>query len=376
MKKNAKTASLSATWNIVKYSIKMFFRDKTAIFFSLFLPLVIMSIFGVMNFDQMAKVRMGVVDEAKNQLSAPVVEGLKGVSNLEVTEESLSVEKSALEKGERDIVIVLPESFGQNIGQLKAGEKPAPQEIQFLYNNNKQDGTVQIGTTITSQVLDRYTHAITQTPDLFVLKQEAISSKKLTYVDFLIPGIVSLGIMQMSIFGVASVFVNWRERGVLRRLLATPVRPWTILGSQVITRLIISLMQTATILVVGVVFFGIHIAGSIPLIMLLGLLGGITFLCLGFAISGVGNSTNTVMALANIVMMPQMFLAGVFFPREGLPEWLKTITAYLPLTYLADAMRKVIIDGSGMALIRYDVLGLVVWVVITFILATRLFKWE
>jgi ABC-2 type transport system permease protein len=354
----------------------MFFRDKTAIFFSLFLPLVIMSIFGVMNFDQMANVKIGLVDEAKNEASAPVVEGFKNVPNLEITQKDLNAEKNALEKGERDIVLVLPKDFGQNIGLLKAGQKTAPQEIQLLYNNNKQDSTVQIGLTIVNQVLDRYTHAVTQTPDLFILKQEAISSKKLTYVDFLIPGIVALGIMQMSIFGVASVFVNWRERGILRRLLATPVKPRVILFSQVVTRLIISVLQTATILTVGVLFFGIHIVGSIPLILFLGVMGGVVFLCLGFAVSGIGNSQNTVMALANIAMMPQMFLAGVFFPREGLPEWLKTITSYLPLTYLADALRSVIIDGSSMFAIRGDILGLVVWMVVTFVLAVKFFKWE
>lgn len=373
--KNTKTVTISATWNIVKYSIKMFFRDKTAIFFSLFLPLVIMSIFGVMNFDQMEKLKFGIVDEAKNQASAPLVEGLKKVSNLEISEGELGAEKNALEEGERDIVLIIPADF-RNIGQLKMGQKPDQQEIKFLYNNTKQDAAIQVGVTITNQVLDRFTHAASETPDLFVLKQEAISSKRFTYVDFLIPGIVSLGIMQMSIFGVASVFVNWRERGVLRRLLATPVRPKTILLSQVITRLIMSMLQTAVILTVGVLLFHINIAGSIPLILFLGLLGGIVFLCLGFTVSGVGNSTNTVMALANILMMPQMFMSGVFFPREGLPEWLETITAYLPLTYLADAMRKVIIDGSSMLAIRSDIFGLLVWVVISFLVATRLFRWE
>jgi len=368
--------SLSSMRTIVLYSIKMFFRDKTAIFFSLFLPLLIMSIFGVMNFGAAAKVKIGIVDEAKNTASTPVVEGLKKVTNLEVTENNLNTEKSALENGERDIVLILPQDFGQNIGQLKTGKKPTAQEIKLLYNDNKQNSTAPIGVTIVNQVLDRYTHAVTQTPDLFILKQEAISSKSLTYVDFLIPGIVALGIMQMSIFGVASVFVNWRERGILRRLLATPVRPRIILSSQVVTRLIISILQTTTILTVGVLFFGIHIAGSIPLIFLISVMGGVVFLCLGFAVSGAGNSQNTVMALANIIMMPQMFLAGVFFPREGLPEWLKAITHYLPLTYLADALRGVIIDGSNIIAIRGDILGLLAWMVITFVLATKFFRWE
>jgi len=82
------------------------------------------------------------------------------------------------------------------------------------------------------------------------------------------------------------------------------------------------------------------------------------------------------MALSNVVMMPMMFLSGVFFPRDALPDLLKSITQYMPLTYLADGMRKVIVEGSGLIQIQAEIFGLLAWIFISFILAIKFFKWE
>lgn len=368
--------SIVSIKNITTFSMKMFFRDKRAIFFSLFLPLMIMSIFGVMNFDQATKVKIGIVDESGTEGTSRFTDSLKKIDILTVTEGDLNREKSDLEKGDLDMVLVLPKDFGMNVLESKVtGKPPQAQKLVLLYNEGKQESIIQTGTTVLNQVFDRYTHEVTKTPDLFTLDKQAIVSRNLTFVDFLLPGIVALSIMQMGIFGVVGSFVNWREKGIFRRLLATPVRPTAIIFGQVFTRLILSMLQVTVILLAGVIIFKVHIVG-LPLIFLLALLGGTVFLNFGFAVSGIANSQNTVMVLANLIMMPQMFMSGVFFPRDALPDWLYTITAYFPLTYLADAMRNVMIEGKDLFQIWGDVLGLVVWAVVSFIIATRFFRWE
>lgn len=380
--------SIRAIVNITFSSVKMYFRDKQAIFWSLFLPVMIMSIFGVMKFDQIGKVSLGIVDFAKNQNSEKLIENLKEIEALNITEGKIDVEKEALEKGERDMVLILPKEFGGNQTQPEQTLSPTipsqsqqkspslePLNIELYYNEGKRD-EVQIGTTVLSETFDRYTHAITKTPDLFILDKKPISSRNLTYVDFLIPGILAMSIMQMGVVGVAASIVTWRERGILRRLLATPVHSSAVIFSQVVTRLIISILQSVTIIVLGVVIFHINLVGSFLLIFLLAVLGGIIFLSIGFALSGFGESHNTVMALANVIMMPMMFLSGVFFPREALPALLQDITQYLPLTYLANGMRNVMIEGYSIIQIKTEMIGLLIWVVISFILATKFFRWE
>jgi len=385
---NIKKALIS-TKNITYYAIKAFFRDRQAIFWSLFLPIMIMSIFGVMKFDEAAKVNLGIVDEAKNKSSIQLVDTLKKIDALRIKEGDKDSEKKALEKGDRDLVLIVPQKFSEQIMaapqniDLKVpanwvppiSQSSKPLNLELYYNEGKASN-VQVGQTILTQVFDKYSDMITNTPDLFVLDKKPISSRNLSYVDFLLPGIVAMGIMQMGIIGVAAGIVTWRERGILRRLLATPVHPATIIFSQIVTRLTISIMQSATIITLGVAVFHVHIIGSFLNVFILTILGGTIFLSIGLALSGFGKTHNTVMALSNVVMMPMMFLSGVFFPRDALPDLLKSIIQYMPLTYLADGMRKVMVEGSGLIQIQAEIFGLLAWIFISFILAIKFFKWE
>ncbi|MFH2104907.1 MAG: ABC transporter permease [Parcubacteria group bacterium] len=384
--------SIIAIKNITFSAIKMFFRDKQAIFFSLFLPVMIMVIFGFMDFDKMSAVKLSIADEAGNEASGKFVESIEKADVFEISTGSVADEKKLLEAGDRDLLLILPESFGvtkkldtsglpanyQKIAAEMGTEIPAtsgPLNIELFYNEGEQE-KVAIGTSILKEIFHQYEQGITNSQSLFFLESKPVTSRNLTFVDFLIPGIVAMSIMQMGVIGVAASIVSWREKGILRRLLATPVKPFTIIFSQVLTRLIISVLQTTIIVTLGVVFFDLQLIGSPLLVLLLAFLGGIIFLSVGFTISGFGKTHNTVMALSNIIMMPMMFLSGVFFSRDVLPDWLKTITEYLPLTYLADAIRAVMIDGSGLLDVGGEIIGLLVWMVIAFALATKFFKWE
>jgi len=286
---NIKKALIS-TKNITYYAIKAFFRDRQAIFWSLFLPIMIMSIFGVMKFDEAAKVNLGIVDEAKNKSSIQLVDTLKKIDALRIKEGDKDSEKKALEKGDRDLVLIVPQKFSEQIMaapqniDLKVpanwvppiSQSSKPLNLELYYNEGKASN-VQVGQTILTQVFDKYSDMITNTPDLFVLDKKPISSRNLSYVDFLLPGIVAMGIMQMGIIGVAAGIVTWRERGILRRLLATPVHPATIIFSQIVTRLTISIMQSATIITLGVAVFHVHIIGSFLNVFILTILGAQSF---------------------------------------------------------------------------------------------------
>jgi ABC-2 type transport system permease protein len=116
--------------------------------------------------------------------------------------------------------------------------------------------------------------------------------------------------------------------------------------------------------------------GSILVVLALAVLGSIVFLAMGFGVAGWAKNENQAAPVANLIALPMMFLSGSFFPREAMPEFLQTVTRFLPLTYLNDALRAVINDGAGLDVIGTDLIGLAVWAVISFVIATRLFKWE
>ena len=224
--------------------------------------------------------------------------------------------------------------------------------------------------------IDEMNFAISGTDRLVTLQSEAVEARNLGYIDFLMPGVIGMAIMQLGLFSVAFSFVTMKREGVLRRLLATPLNPNTLLIAQVITRLIVVVLQTMILAAVAVLLFGAEFAGNFFAVLLAAGLGGAVFLALGFAVSGWARTEQQAAPLANIVSLPMMFLSGVFFSREVLPQILQRITDFLPLTYLVEAIRGITVQGDTIWMQWPNLLGLAVWLVVAFVIANRTFRWE
>lgn len=388
MKLKDLTRTTKETLNISKYSVLMYFREKTAIFFTLFIPVMLMAIFGLLNLGGSIKFTVAVVDEANNQYSKQVVDTFKKVDSFQVTETDKSTALNQLEHSEQAYVVILPKDFGSNINQSKAtqvNQIPSnttstptiqPQTIDIYYDQSQNTANVQVGFTIFDKIFDGFTHQIARVPQYFEINKISTGSTNLRYIDYLVPGLVSMSVMQMSIFAVAGVMVAWKERGVLKRLLATPIHPRVIIFSQIVARLLTTMLQAGLLILMGILLFNLHIVGNIGLVGLLIVLGGLIFLSLGFALSGVAKTQNSVAALAQLFVFPQMFLSGIFFPRDAFPEWLQRISDFFPLTFFSEAMRNVMVKGYTIFQISGDLAGMLVWAVIMFLLAVWLFRWE
>jgi ABC-2 type transport system permease protein len=259
---------------------------------------------------------------------------------------------------------VLPKNIGQGATAITA------------YYNQGNPQNSQVAIAIMNQFVDRASFAFAGVTPLMTLDTKPVQSRNLTYVDFLVPGMIALSIMQTGLFGVVFTFVQWKQRGILRRLMATPMRVRDFFFSQLMTRLTTVALQIAVLLAVGLLLFRFHFAGNLIYLLLVGIVGGGIFLAMGLAISGAAKSEETAAPIANLVSLPLMFLSGVFFPRSSMPAWLQSITQYSPLTYVADALRSISIDGASLWAIRTDLLGIFIWLAIAVVVATRLFKWE
>ena len=352
---------LMLTWS----SLKAYFRNRGAIFFSLLVPVMIMTIFGLINFGGgTASVNIGVVDQANNQVSSRIIAGLKQVKAVKLHTGSLDSEKHELLQGNRDLVAVLPASIGQGSTAITA------------YYNQGNPQNSQVAIAIMNQFVDRASFAFAGVTPALTMDTKPVQSRNLSYVDFLVPGMIALSIMQTGLFGVVFTFVQWKQRGILRRLMATPMRVSDFFFAQLVSRLSTVGLQIAVLLAVGLLFFHFHFEGNLLYLLIVGIVGGGIFLAMGLAISGATKSEETAAPIANLVSLPLMFLSGVFFPRSAMPGWLQTITQYSPLTYVSDALRSISIDGASLWSIRSDLLGIVIWLAIAALIATRLFKWE
>ena len=245
-----------------------------------------------------------------------------------------------------------------------------------VYTNAGKAGESQAVVSILNQTITAMTLQSAGVKPIVAIKEENINANNLRYIEFLLPGLIALSIMQMSVFSVAFVFTQYKEKGVLKRILATPMKPIQFVVSNGITRLIISLIQAAIFITLGLILFKVHLVGSLPLVFLCVLLGAAMFLGLGFTISGLAKTTESVPAIANIVVFPMMFLGGTFFAVSGMPGWLQVIAKLLPLTFFSSALRDVMTKGSTLIEIFPDILGMLVWGAILITLATITFRFQ
>jgi ABC-2 type transport system permease protein len=339
----------------------MFIRQREAIIWTILLPLFMVFLFSFVEFGGIGSVSVGIVNHSAD---STLINILKPIQALKISTGHEDNELALLKKGERALVLVIPASF-----------QPIGQDSLALYLNAEKPQETQAGRLILQRALDELVFRQNHLPR-HTLRTETVNSRNLSYIDFLLPGILAMSIMQGGVFGVAFGFVILKKRGILRRLLATPMRTNDFIVAQVATRLLLLLAQILVMVGAGVLFFHLHFIGSIFNMMIVGLLGGVVFLSIGFALSGISKSEDQVAPLANIITLPMLMLSGVFFSRANLPGFAHVVTNFFPLTYLADGLRSIAIDGATLAGVFPQLLGLSVWAVITLFIAIKAFRWE
>lgn len=359
-------------------SLKMYFRNRQAIFWALFFPMLIMLIFGLLNFDQFSPPNVGLVDNATNDASTAfrnvIDDGDEQLLDLKVGDEAKLREDLA--DGDIDALIIIPDRFG---------EAGSVSTVSAVFDSRKpsEQGITQ---TVINEALDSLFLAIAEVPDefqvesRFAVESSFIEGQGEGFRGFLVPGVAAMAIMQAGIFGVVFSLIRFKTGGVLRRLQATPIGPSHFLIGQMTTRLIVTVLQTYVLLVAGIFALGVSIGDGTIMnwvdVTILALFGGALFTVLGLAISGWAKTEDVAAPVANIVTLPMMFLSGVFFPVSVLPDWLAKVSQFFPLTYLADGFREVTVNGASITTLGPELLGLGIWTAVAFAVATKVFRWE
>ena len=357
------------TLSLTRASMRIWFRDRQAIFWTFFLPVVLISVFGLLDFGAFSTLELGIVDRAGNDASQKLIGEVRALGTFDISETlSEEEEREALLDGDRDLILIIERGFGE-------ANSPVQRRVTVVYNQGQARESAT-GQTIIQHVLDEMSFAEGGITDRYRIEAQPVDSRNLRFIDFLMPGVVAMSIMQMGLFSVAFSFVQLKSRGILRRLQATPVHPASFIFAQVFTRLTVSILQTLVLVGLAVLAFDVHLEGNLGSMLLLALLGGGVFVSMGFAVSGFARTEDVAAPVANAIALPMMFLSGVFFPRDAMPEPLRAVADFLPLSYLADALRNVAVDGATLWSQWDNVLGLTVWLALTFFIAVRLFRWE
>src|SRR5450755_2299688 len=190
------------------------------------------------------------------------------------------------------------------------------------------------------------------------------------YIDFLIPGLLGMNLMNAAMWGIGFALVDMRQRKLLKRFVATPMRRSDFLLALLSSRLVLMLVEVTLLLA-----FHMRILGSPLSILMIGAVGAISFGGLGLLTASRAQKIESASGLMNLVMMPMWIFSGVFFSGQRFPAVLQPFIKALPLTALNDALRATILDGASLASQSGRILVLVVWAVVSFALALRWFRW-
>ncbi len=365
--------------------LKMTFKNKTNLFFTLFFPLVFILIFGLFNSQKAPTLKVDIISNNKTASIANLYTNIfKKAGSITITTLSnLSKATSNLNKGNVDVVINLEAiKFKAPLNTLYQ-----PANVRFIpivtpkYNitfyTNKNDQNYSYVLLLIDQLKYNALQQEGLKNQIFTFSQKNIVSKGgYSYITFLTPGIVALGIMNGIIFGVITIIINYRELQILRRLFLTPLTKSDFLASLTLSRLIVAIFQAIVLFAVVAGVYNIAPKGSYINLGIVIILGSLMFITLALLLSSLSNSVNTAMPIANIITLPMFFLSGVFFATTSLPSWLAQIASYLPLTFFVNALRGIYLNGYSLVSIKGDLIGLFVWFLVFFIINLKYFRWD
>ena len=195
------------------------------------------------------------------------------------------------------------------------------------------------------------------------------------YIDFLIPGLLAMGIMMSSSWGISYTLIDRRSKKLLRRMVATPMKKSNLLLALITARFFMNMIECVLLFFFASLYFGIHIQGSIAGLIMLFVAGNIAFAGISVLISSHTSNPEVGNGLINAIVTPMMVVSGIFFSYQHFPEWTIPFIRHLPLTMLADGVRSIFNEGAGIMLIWKETLILTVTGLVTFVIGLKIFKW-
>jgi ABC-2 type transport system permease protein len=258
---------------------------------------------------------------------------------------------------------------GFRLGKYDLVVEPKAGGLTYLYDPARPESVLA-----RSQVNDAM-QAAAGRKDILATSEITSSEPGSRYIDFLIPGLLGMNLMNSGMWGVGFALVDMRQRKLLKRFVGTPMRRGDFLLALMSSRLVLMVIEIGLLLALGVVFFRMKVLGSLFTITLLGSVGAICFGGVGLLTASRAQKIESVSGLMNLVMMPMWIFSGVFFSYERFPAVVQPLIKALPLTALNDSLRASILEGTPLIHQWPRLLVMGLWGGISFVLALRWFRW-
>jgi ABC-2 type transport system permease protein len=212
--------------------------------------------------------------------------------------------------------------------------------------------------------------------DLLPVTERFVRDAGSRYIDFVIPGLLGMGLMGNGIWGLGFTIVDARKKRLLKRLMATPMSRTEYLGSFLLSRFVMLVFEVLILVGFARLAFGVPVRGPFWQLALICILGALMFGAIGLLIAARPKTIEGASGLMNLVMMPMWILSGVFFSSENFPSAVQPVIQALPLTAVNDALRANMLRSAGLEVIGPELAIIFTWFVLSFVLALKLFRWR
>jgi ABC-2 type transport system permease protein len=387
---------LSNSLRIAWKDLMELFRNRLGLVMLILMPIFMMGMVGFIfpSNNSLNNVSVGLVNQDAgfggstigSQVFLTALNGINNQTKILNISNSTDLEalKNSVQKGEIQGGIVIPSNFTQSILSGQQGTL-----IVVTDNSNPQLSAAlqtaltsvfqQMGTMLAQQkimalnITDSATNAFAIVQP-YNIQVEGVVTGHSSYFDFIAPGIMAMTVMMSVMTGLPAAISQEKEVGTLDGMMVAPINRLSIIIGKTLAQTARGLLQGVLILVLASLLFGVSIAGNIVLVFALLLLGVFSFVGLGVVLTSFAKDQETAMMVMMTLMFPMMFLSGVFFPVQQMPWYMQDISKVLPLTYAADALRKVMVLGAGIPQIATELAVLIIFGVVMIGIAVPVFK--
>ena len=362
---------IRAAFTISKYSLLATLRSPTSIVFSLLFPVIFITVFGSIVDTQAPVIKLavapgsdtaGMVYKAINKM--PFVTLQTGMSAAQ--------QQEALSKGRIAAVV-----------NILADSNTTPRIPHYTVNVktiNATSGNAKLLQTMMTEAISSINLKVYPgSPSVASVNVTTVPGRIYRTIDFILPGQLVFSLLMAGVYGSSFLLFSLRQSLALKRLRTAPIQRRTIIAGEMLSRLFFQVISFIVMLMLGYFAFNFTLLNGIATfaeMLVFSLFGIGIFMGIGFIISGVVQSENSIAPIANTVVLPQILLCGLFFPIENYPHFMQVFCNALPLTLFVDGMRKIAFEGAHIWQLPATIGGLVVWTFIIGPLSVKSFRWE
>jgi ABC-2 type transport system permease protein len=370
-------------FSIIRKEFIQITRDRRTLIFTLLMPIIQLVLLGYTASSDVKNVPLAVLDQSRTVQSRSLLDAFRStgyfVISYEVTNER-ELER-LIDEGRAKTGLIIPPDYGQKVA--------GGQSVSVAFFIDGTDSSISAGALAAARLIGQTQSAEMQVQRLSRQTSVSASMSAASGIDvrtqvwynpdmvttfIMIPAMIGLILQMLTSTLSASAIVRERENGTMEQLIVTPIRAWELLVGKLFPYTIIAFFDVLEILVLGVLWFHVPIRGSIGLLLALTALFLVTSLSLGLLISTAARTQREAQTLGMVIQLPSMFLSGFFFPIAAMPPVLQWISALVPLKYFMIIIKAIVLKGAGLQLLMPEVWPLIVFALVTMLLAVSRFR--